>query len=399
MRFVVRSDLGGYAGSKDELRALADMEVEKPFVLLTGPNGAGKSALLRMIRASIGLEGERAGHFGTEFSRPVDKDESGDDLGKLAAYVHGFDGPKAPRDFPGVLDVRQLGWTGQRSWLFDSRAETNLVAASSFGADMMHQVAMVAGGAARVSHGQLLRRSWGDALHWALGYDPALDPYDNRNIPKGRKALIEALAPTGRSDERWLLLDESEVAIDVEQLVLGLSLLLETAEIGKLRVFCASHSPLFAAGMAEHRNVQVVDLGGPKPWLAAQQAAMMIASSPSEISRIAGVVTKNINDQQALIARKAAADRHKAVTQALSRLSKPASALLLELAAAGGAATFSRKTLPSFSVIDTLERRELIKRSGFSSEYTLSLTAIGKAGAERIAAKTEATSEQQKPPR
>lgn len=399
MRFVVRSDLGGYAGAKDELLALADVEIERPFVLLTGPNGAGKSALLRMIRASIGLGGERAGHLGTEFSRPVEKDEASDDLGKLAAYVHGFDGPKAPRDFPGVLDVRQLGWTGQRTWLFDSRAETNLVAASSFGADMMHQVAMVVGGAARVSHGQLLRRSWGDALHWALGYDPGRDPYDSSHVPDGRKALLDALAPAGRSEERWLFLDEVEVALDIEQLVVGLSLLLETAEIGKLRVFCASHSPLFAAGMADHWSVQVVDLGGPKPWLVAQKAAMTIASSPSEISRIAGVVTKNINEQQASIARKAAADRQKAVTQAISRLSRPATALLLELADAGGAVTFSRKSLPSFSVIDTLERRELIKRSGFSSEYTLSLTAIGKAGAERIIAKAEVAPEASKPRR
>jgi ABC-type hemin transport system ATPase subunit len=71
-----------------------------------------------------------------------------------------------------------------------------------------------------------------------------------------------------RSTERWLLLDEPEAALDIEAVMIGLSLLIRAAAPAKLRVLCASHGPMFAAGMAEDPNVQVVDLGGAQPWFA-----------------------------------------------------------------------------------------------------------------------------------
>lgn len=385
MRMVARSDLGGYAADKPSVSKVAGTQIEKPFVLLCGPNGSGKTAILRMMRAAMGVEGERAGRIWSQHTRHASLESCSGDLGKLAAYVYGFDGPKLPRDHPGVLDVGAMGWSGQPSWLFDSRAETKMIGASAFDDDLAYHANALVSGAGRVSHGQMLRVGWTNALEWALGHSDTPDPYDAERLPEVKAELLAAVAPTGRSGERWLLLDEPEAALDAEILAVGLAVLLEHAELGKLRVFVASHSPLFAAGLAQHPSVQVLDFGDTKPWLATQQRALEIAGQPAELARIAKVVAGNIRaNREAELAAKAGEER-KAIRTALNRLSEPAKDLLVKLHEAGGTLRFTRQSAPPRTAMDTLDRRKLLKRTGFGASPELALSPLGQAAAAVLA--------------
>lgn len=388
MRFVVRKDLGGYASSSKSLAALADVEITKPFVLLCGPNGSGKTALLQMLRASIGVEGERAGRIQSQHSRPADPKDCASDLGKLAAFRYSFDGVKLPKDMPGVLDVEAIGWSGQRTWLFDTRAETKMIGASAFDEDLLYHANALVSGAGRVSHGEMLRNGWSTAMQWALGFGSFEDPYDDRRRPPAREALYAALVKGERPAERWLLLDEPELALDASATSLGFSLFLENAAVGKLRVFCASHSPLFAAGLADHPNIQVIDLGGEQSWLSVQRRSLEVAKSPDLVAKIAADVLANIrkHDEQVRAAQEKAAK--KAVSDAISRLGEAAKATLLAVAASPAGRLRIKSSEFSRASVDVLENRKLIKRDGFGQERELVLTELGKAGAEAIKAKS-----------
>lgn len=273
MRISVRSDLGGYAVGLPGIRAVEGVEITKPFVLFVGANGSGKTALIRMMRAAMGLDGDRTGHAGDtvadDRTRLPTLEECENDLGRMAACVSGrVSGIRMDQRDPGVLDVAELGWRGERSWLYSSRSETVLRASPTFDRDIGYHAGMLADTGPRASHGQVLRGAWGHTLRWAHASLTHDDPYDRpEDLAPVRRALWDAVrardgdpaAPRPR--ERWVFLDEPEVALDMHSLLWGLSALVHNAAPGRLRVFCASHSPLFAAGLADHPNVQVVDLG------------------------------------------------------------------------------------------------------------------------------------------
>ncbi len=298
MRLTTRTDLGGYAASK----GVADVEVTEPFVLFCGPNGSGKTALLRMIRNATGLWGERAGfaHVEQHGPRPVEVREGDVDLGRIAAHRLDFGREGMPRESPGVVDVRALGWRGQRTWLFDSRAETLRFNPSVFETgDMMdHVQAMMS--AKQASHGEAIRRGWTQAMHFAAGVGEHADPYDATVLPPHLAVIRDALFEGGvRSVERWLFLDEPETAVDANALMMGLALMLDRAEPGRLRVFCASHSPLFAAGLAEHPKVQVVEVG-PVPWLERQRLIYEVVRDGEKLARIGSNIAADLKVREAL---------------------------------------------------------------------------------------------------
>ena len=326
MRLTTRTDLGGYAVGK----GLADVEVTKPFVLLCGPNGSGKTAALRMIRNATGLLGERGGHDVVDAfdPRPVEVDGGGD-LGRLAAVRVAFGGAAVPKDSPGVLDVRALGWRGHRTWLFDSRVETLRVKPVAFeAADMMdHVQAMMS--AKDASHGEAIRRAWTQAMGFAAGVGEHRDPYD-ADPPKPHLAAIRReLFPDGaRPPERWLLVDEPETAVDANSLMTGLALMLDRAEEGRLRVFCASHSPLFAAGLADHPKVQVVEVG-PAPWLEAQRKIYDLVRDPERLSGIGARVALDMVMHDAKARAAQALERRAALEREAAAVGAPARAVLL----------------------------------------------------------------------
>lgn len=287
MKIALRRDLGGYALDVVAASDIDGLEIQKPFVLLTGPNGSGKSALMRAIRATIGLRGERAGQLNEEFVHHLDP-KSETDVGRLATYRReSRDGAEPQKHVPAVLDLEQLGWSGQPTYYFDSRAASSLASKGSIDDDIGFHISMIAGGGANVSHGQFVSKSWWDALHWAVGLSEEKTAWENQHVtPARRKVLEEGLKEDAPSAERWLFIDEPETAIDAEALMIGLSVLLKIAEEGRLRVFCASHSLLFAAGLAKHEKVQVVDMGGKSPWFNTQEIVLRIAGDRDKIESI-----------------------------------------------------------------------------------------------------------------
>lgn len=381
MKIIIRNDLGGYAANAPALSAIDGTELGKPFILLCGPNGAGKSALLRMMRAATGVYGDRQGRFGGQIGQPLDPALCGGDLGKLGAFRHApFEGACMPKDAPGVVDVAALGWRGQPTWFFSSRSETSLIDATAFGDDMMHQANMLVGGGKRRSHGQLLRHSWHEAQQWALGLGEWPYPYFD-GIPASARSMLDALGIETPSEERWLFLDEPETAVDADALASGLALLLTKAEIGKLRVFCASHSFLFPAGMADHANVQVIDLGTSTPWLDIQRFALSLAKSTEETTEVAtaveiGMLSSHLKEESR---RKREADTE--IKTAIGRMSARPKALLLKIAAADGPYVLQEDDRTA--TIDALDVRRLIQREG-RGWNALKLTPLGRKVADYL---------------
>ena len=241
----------GYASDALRSSGVDGTTIDKPFVFLTGPNGSGKSALLRGIRASIGVLGERAGQ---------------------KIRTEGMFGRADERDVPARLDLEALGWNGQDTHLFDSRETSALAKSSTFDeGNMLHHVSMIAGGGSRVSHGQFVSRDWWSALEWAV-------------------------APSEDERERWLLLDEPETAIDAEKLIIGFAALLEAAEPGRLRVFCASHSLLFASGLTRHEKIQTIDLGERVDWVSTARIALDISADAEKLSDVGRSIIKKLSD-------------------------------------------------------------------------------------------------------
>jgi len=329
MRFIARRDLGGYASQLPVLEQIAGIELEKPFVLLCGPNGSGKTALLRAMRLSLGLMGERLGRGLVELEENplalLPKEEQAGRERNTGTFWR----EQILKQVPFLLDVEKMGWSGQRSWLFDSRKETSLVSgAGSLDADLNYHVMKLASGGGRVSHGQALRGGWWHAIEWALGGIDAGDPFD-RGVSDTQALIWERFAagaaPAARPCERWLLLDEPEVALDVEAQVTGLAAIVANAEIGHLRVFCASHSPLFAAGLGEHPNVQVLDLSPPgtKSWYSCLKRGLEIVGDMTTVIAVGRDIRCNVE--------KARQRREEQAARELEKLRQQAAVLVEKL--------------------------------------------------------------------
>jgi hypothetical protein len=387
MRFVARTDLGGYGARAPAVRRAAETEIVKPFVLLYGPNGSGKTALLRMARAAMSLQGERAGRIVEQtFGRAPAPDDCGGDLGRLAAFVDGLGGRELCKSVPGVLDVGALGWAGQRSFLFDSRSDTGIAAATSFDVDVGYHLSRVVGGR-RTSHGEFLGMGWSHALAWAFGLADDPDPYDGAGVPEARRRVFDAACPTGvRPAERWLFLDEPETALDTERLMAGLCALVAKARIGGLRVFCASHAPVFAAGLADHPSVQVLDLGRGGDWFGVQRRALAAATDPAMVGSIGTRVADDLA-RQARERRRAAERASSAeVTKALRGLGEPAGALLDAAFLRDGHRVRRDDGVEAFAnerAREALERRGLMRLTGGVRHREGVLTELGVRAAER----------------
>lgn len=253
MHIKFQKNGGGYALETLEKSGVEGTAIEKPFVFITGSNGSGKSALMRSIRSSIGLKGEREG---TSFHiRERDK--------SMASM---------PDEHPALIDLEALGWSDQKTYFFDSRATSAIAKASTFDDDdIMHHVSMIAGGGSRCSHGEFVGRDWWGALEWAIA---------ERKKSEG---------------EKWLFLDEPETAIDSEKLIIGLAALIEAAEAGHLRVFCASHSLLFASGLADNEKVQTIDLDEGIGWLKTAKLAIDLSSNPEKLADLGKSIVEKLN--------------------------------------------------------------------------------------------------------
>lgn len=288
MKLTIRHDLGGYAADVVRDAGVDGTVLDRPFTLITGPNGSGKSALMRGIRATIGLRGERAGQLETEFgNRPIEIETAGGDVERMNTHVSSFRNDGAADYVPVVFDLKDLGWKGQPTYLFDSRAASTIAEKSSFGDDMLYHASLIMGGGKKASHGQFVSRTWWEALHWAAGLQDVEGGWANGSRIPARKALIDAaLGGEDPSTERWLFIDEPETAIDAETLFLGLSVLLDLADIGRLRVICASHSLLFAAGLMQHPKIQVLDMGAGGGWLKTQSIVLDLARDPLKIAKV-----------------------------------------------------------------------------------------------------------------
>lgn len=300
MRLKLRRDLGGYALPALVASGIDGTVLEKPFTLLCGPNGSGKSAVLGAIRSSIGLRGDRAGSTETPMERQVDPADADGDLGVLAACSDGRDGRRAASHVPAVFDAADLGWRGGPTHLFDARASSGVGSSGQFGEDMAFEASMIIGGGRKASHGQFVSTAWWNAVEWALGLVQGRDPWAGVRPEGARGQLLRAIvgdAPP--SDERWLLIDEPETAIDAETLLAGLSVLIAAAEAGRLRVLCASHSLLFAAGLSDHPKVQTIDMGGNVSWTRTQKLALQAASMPSRVDDIGAHLTGRLRERAA----------------------------------------------------------------------------------------------------
>tara|TARA_B100000953_G_scaffold258734_1_gene223511 strand:- start:5605 stop:6489 length:885 start_codon:yes stop_codon:yes gene_type:complete len=279
----------GYADKQLRPTLEEGISVDKPFVLFTGPNGSGKSACLRGIRSTIGLAGERFGSAGevlgvegTPYAPKASKDDQN-------PFFRHREEPSA------VFDLEALGWNGQPCYLFDSRAASQMASKSSFDEDMFYHVSLIAGGGSKVSHGQFVTKTWNEAIEWACGAQ--IQPHGQGDWSADRKKIVDKITKGKPSEERWLFLDEPEGAIDIERLLIGLAAVLHVAEIGKLRVFCSSHSLLFAAGLVQHPKVQVIDLKSQQGthWMDVQQRAMAFAADPDWLSKVGQDIAQKIS--------------------------------------------------------------------------------------------------------
>lgn len=279
MKLTLRRDLGGYAYDTIARAGVDGTVIDHPFVLLTGPNGSGKSALMQAMRATIGLRGVREGTLSANFGRTLEPESVGGDVGILATHVSkGREDPIIEDHVPAVLDLHDLGWLGQPTYYFDSREASGLATKGHFDdGDMGFHLSMIAGRRAKSSHGQFISHAWWTAIRWGAGINAGEDPWTREVVTKARAHVrSKALDGAAPEKERWLFIDEPETALDAEALVAGLSVLLEIAAVGRLRVFCASHSLLFAAGLARDERIQTLDLGG--DWLKIQRYALEITS-------------------------------------------------------------------------------------------------------------------------
>lgn len=293
MRFVMRSDLGGRAANLEALKGVATLDIKRPVVLLAGGNGSGKSSLLAALRQATGLVGPEIGKFvdnrwsGKPLAFPHTwsvRHKAEIDLARHALLLDppnrtwsssrddADDGGMLPEKAVGVLDPVALGWSGQRVWLHDGRM---VDAHDSIRGDFdMTSMRRSADDRVR-SHGQQMTGRLRYAVAWALGMLDVKDPYDSPpEQAKGYEDVPNAVAreiyarlaghPTGdpaRTTERWLLLDEPETGLDPVVLARLMATLADKAGDGRLRVICATHSPL-VLGLAAHESVQVVDMDG-----------------------------------------------------------------------------------------------------------------------------------------
>lgn len=288
IRLSLRADLGGRAAALAGLGRLGEVVVDRPFVIVTGGNGVGKSTLLAAIRRTTGLVGTGLGRFpkwdGSDepLPLPYGLDRPGAPALDLARHIvagrdrytgrwSDSEGNIPPH--PGVLDPHLLGWRGQRAWLHDGR----LVDAhdSIRGSFDMASMRRSADDRCR-SHGEQMTGRLRYAIAWALGlfdlsdrYDiaeePSRDDYRRRDevVPREIFARLAGHRPGApeRTAERWLLLDEPETGMDPMVFARLMAMLVEASAIGRLRVFCVTHSPL-ALALSASPNVQVLDVDG-----------------------------------------------------------------------------------------------------------------------------------------
>jgi hypothetical protein len=299
MKLTLRSDLGGYALERLQSTPVNGMEINKPFVLFTGPNGCGKSAILRGIRGSMGLRGERAGQLDTPFEPHLAPAEWTDDIERLATHTkrHSDDTSKPHDHIPVVFSLDDLRWHGQQTYLFDSRAASSIATSNTMDDDMRYHLSLVAGGGTKVSHGQFVSKTWWEALEWAAGANVVNNPWSKPASLARKTVLAHALKGSEPPAERWLFIDEPETAIDTETLILGFAALISLAEEGKLRVFCASHSLLFAAGLIDHPKIQTINLGSSQNWMTIQKIALGIAKDERKLGDIGDDIVRRLKEK------------------------------------------------------------------------------------------------------
>lgn len=290
IRLALRADLGGRGASLEAVGALAQVPVTAPLVLLAGGNGTGKSTLFGALRRATGLVGTGLGRFPKHegFDEPLpfpdawqeERLKAPIDLTRQAVAVRDSirgawtdrEG-HVPAGGPGVLDLGLLGWKGQRIWLHDGR---KIDAMDSIRGDFdMRSMRRSADDRLR-SHGEQMTGRLRYAVAWALGlfdlrdgYDVAAEPdrHDHARrheaVPREIFARLAGHRPgaEGRTPERWLLLDEPETGLDPVVFARLMAMLAEGAAVGRLRVFCATHSPL-AFALAGQPGVQVIDMDG-----------------------------------------------------------------------------------------------------------------------------------------
>jgi len=210
------------------------------------------------------------------------------------------------------MDARALGWVGQRVFRYAGRDQIAASSKSYFNdmEDMHTQIVRSLRGR-NASFGQLLMPEIEKALCWAFAtpgspgdvFDlpPPLKQAENVNDVWTGSLLapgilykacsgLESGAP-GRTEERWLMLDEPEVGLSIPLQVKVMATLLRVAEIGPARVFMASHSPLVLS-LVNHPLVQVVDMSG--GWLEAAQYAMQVLNTPKALSTVGAQTEKDL---------------------------------------------------------------------------------------------------------